>query len=324
MISLDALTTSSANLPLLFVDTIQQTRSQLDSDIARQFLSGKKFGLPGSNGRLLSNFSIHFKNNNKLAACFLADKRNPFSKEKRRICLFATLSLSLFLSSILCAFSTTKNIQTNEGLLLDATDPFLGNSILVALFLVPTESLLEALARCSLSQNTDRTCIISCCNLISSLFMYLIVLLSVIYILATTLIVMYVLNDGTSFLFVFFIGSIFNLISDALLGLIPWVVVSWQGCLFIPQISCCTCTCSSRGDNDQSSENGEKKNLFPPRFFPIWGIFPFNFLLMMMGLGESTYVEDKESFEREYGENRIAIDRERNVSMDVNNSMRYA
>ena len=119
--------------------------------------------------------------------------------------------------------------------------------------------------------------------------LFTIALVSIFYLIAGILVIVYELHNE-HYLKVFVISNLLDYLSYFYYGLWNWYLISWEGFLCIPILPWC------------------RKQGIPGRFYPIYAWWIVQKFLQMYNLCESTYTEDKLSFQERFPE-RIAVDR---------------
>lgn len=258
-------------------------RSARDAEIANHYNSCTKYGLPGSNGSIWSNYYRHSLNNHEMLSLFFADKLNPFNRTRRWFVLFSKLSLSLCLSA---AFST---LHENSNESVSISTPFnikFGYSFIISLILCPYGHTLKHIASCTLCTRTN--CCVAAVSTLGYCTLLTIALISCIFLGVGVFVAVQFLNTD-DFLEMFAYSTLLDYASYFYYGVWNWYLISWKGFLIIPVLPIC-------------GESG-----FPGRFYPIYDIWVLQKFLQAYGLCTSTYTEDKRAFLQKHPD-RIAVD----------------
>lgn len=265
-------------------------RDELDLEIAKHYLDGMKYGLEGSDGSCLSNYTRHSLNHHEILSLCCASRKNPYNKLRHILVLVNKLALAFLLSVLAAAFIPRHILQESA----DIAGFTFGIGFIISLVISSYGFILEKIARCYYC-TTYNVCVAptescSVCILIS------LIIPSGLFIALGVLII---IGEGVdvSFMKSFVISIIFDYLSYFYYGIWNWYLVSWKGFLCLPRFPA-SLFCS----REATCPNG-----FPPQFCSLLAVCPLSTLLNMIHMGESTYREDKKLFELKYP-GRIAID----------------
>mmetsp|Transcript_21434 Transcript_21434/g.31053 ORF Transcript_21434/g.31053 Transcript_21434/m.31053 type:complete len:333 (+) Transcript_21434:80-1078(+) len=245
---------------------------QLDSEIANHYLDGLKYGLAGSDGSFMSNYTRYYCNHHEILAIFCADKRNPYSKTRRFLSIWSKSALSFML---LAVFKTTNGLSN------------LAQVVIVVLVMSPFGLLIEGLSTCAPCHRANY-CVLWGRRL-GAFFLWIIALFTLVAVILGVFLLSTNRVDLWTFVLDFLVSILLDQLSPIYLGIFNWLLQSWGGMLCLPQFYCCG-------------------HYLPSKFLPILTTFPVQFLLGLYHLGESTYAEDKELFEKQYPD-RVAVDK---------------
>eukprot|EP00752_Nemacystus_decipiens_P018608 g16683.t1 len=115
--------------------------------IVKMLLSGKKYGLPGSDGTKWGNFREWAKNQHPVLSMFFAHELHPFTRTERLCVLLCYLCWAFFIT---CIFEqvTLEDYQSA----CDGVMPWYGLSFIIAACTVPYSTILKVLATCGCVQ----------------------------------------------------------------------------------------------------------------------------------------------------------------------------
>lgn len=258
-------------------------RSARDAEIAKHYNSGLKYGVAGSNGSFVSNYTRHTLNNHEILSLFFADKRNPYNRTRRLFVIFSKISLSLLLSA---ALSSIRHNHNGSASISSPIHIQFGDSFIISLILCPYGYILDKIASCSLC--TKANCCVRLFTSLSYCTLMTIAFISILFLIGGILIAVYLL-DTTDFLNLFVCSVLLDYASYFYYGIWNWYLLSWEGFLCIPVLPLC------------------RKEGIPGRFVPLFACWPVKKFLQMWGLCKSTYAEDKAEFMQKFP-GRVAID----------------
>ena len=265
-------------------------RTPLDAEIANHYIDGLKYGVAGSDGSFWSNYYYHTINNHELLSLFFADKRNPYNKPRRLFVIFSKISLSLLLSALFgLIHKNDLDSSYNTSEYFVPSIPQFSDSFIISLILCPYGYILDKIATCWIFNRANCCTGINAASMLGYCTLFTIALVSIFYLIAGILVIVYELHNE-HYLKVFVISNLLDYLSYFYYGLWNWYLISWEGFLCIPILPWC------------------RKQGIPGRFYPIYAWWIVQKFLQMYNLCESTYTEDKLSFQERFPE-RIAVDR---------------
>lgn len=251
--------------------------SEKEKEIVCHYLNGLKYGMPGSDGTMWSNYVCFMSNNNEFLSIFLADKLNPYTGVNRFLKLWSTCTLYIFLSAVFILLPEFENASLVQG----------GS---IALLLAPYTYIIDQCATCNVFHRAN--CCIRCSHVIGNVLIYCSVIAGCVYMIGG----MYILynkkvNMGRYFA-TLFISLLLAKLMPFYFGIWNWIVVSWEGFLFLPIL--------------RWGCNGKYVD-FPMRWYPLLSCIGIQMVLNMYELGYSSYEDDKAIFQKKYPK-RISID----------------
>jgi hypothetical protein len=239
------------------ITKIQETTTSMisgleisESEIANHYLDGSKYGIAGTNGTCCSNYFKYYLNQHELISICCADHRNPYNKVNHLLSFWSKTTLSFLLFAVF-VYVHFKSIF---------------EFLIVLMIMSPYGYFIDAMATCSVFYRYNYC--VKCCSGVGLSILILTAFLNLISIVAGVYILVKTKPDATHFITQFLLSIVFDQIQPLYLGIFNWILHSWEGCLCLPQISCCgSYPC-------------------PPRFCPLLSIFPIKFILNMYSLGK--------------------------------------
>jgi hypothetical protein len=274
----------TAALAAVAAATLRAGRSVKDAEIANHYNSKLKYGVAGSSGTLWSNYYRYTMNNHELLSVFFADRRNPYNRQRRLFVIISKLSLSLLLAA---AFSTAHPDRYDRPGVATPANVQFNDSFVISLILSPYGYILDNIASCAIC--TRANCCVPLFTSLSYCTLFWIAFVSIFFLIGGILIAVYSLRTN-AFVSVFFVSMLLDSASYFYFGIWNWLLLSWEGFLFIPVFP--------------AGGSG-----YPPRYMPIFAFWPLQKFLQMYWLCESTYAEDRETFQRVHPQ-RIAVDQD--------------
>lgn len=226
--------------------------NEQDKEIANHYLDGSKYGLPGSNGTCFSNYLRYYANNHEILAICFADKRNPYNKWNRLLSFWSKSCLSFLLFAIFSKYKLQSILEL----------------IIVLVIMSPYGYFIDSMATCSYFYRQN-----CCVKVFHSLGFFILLLTALINIFTLVLAIIFLIYykpKPAHIVTQFLLSILFDQLQPLYLGIFNWILFSWKGCLCLPQIQCCGC-CGCPA--------------CPPRFLPILGLYPIQFLLGLYSLG---------------------------------------
>lgn len=289
---------------------------ELEVQVADHYISLAKYGLAGTDGTKVSNYRAYVSNHHEIISICYANNKNPLSRTTRFFSLWNKTSLSFFLSVIFALLYVPRSSTYAEYEI----------SILISLTLTPYSMLLNALATCALCHRKN-TCVKAAHKCGS--FLLAVFFVCSLGLIVTGLVLVILCNKGADFchdgtkryvvIENFFLSLFMDALYPLILGKANFCVYSWSGVLCCPIVAChCPKSISSfiaPCCKEESKKVGDETEdelflcKFPSKYsyLSMLTFFPIRFVLNMYYLAESTYEDDKVSFQSQYPD-RIAID----------------
>ena len=259
-----------------------EVSSKYKYEIENFFNSGSKYGFPGTDGSLMSNYWQYIYNQDEFISILYAHPLNPYGRLKRAIGLATLIMWKCTFLLILCVGCNGKP---------DAVAIFVG-AYLISLFTIPVKLLLEECARARILHKIG--CGVWLAERLSSIFMA--ILFSIAFFLYGTAFNGRPQSNFSSGAVVLSILQSW-IFKHIILRLNFTTINSWKGSsLCLPHLR--------QASSDQAGNGiGEELEQVKTPTFSIFSCSPvaFVFKSVLYGIGDSTFLEDKKKFFDEKG-----------------------